>query len=75
MTNKNLTIGKIHGLDGTSTPNEAYAILAFDHRQSFVKMLNPEAPQNVSYQEVVAVKSTIVRFLAPYASAVLLDPV
>jgi tagatose 1,6-diphosphate aldolase len=75
MTDNQLTIGKIHGLDGTSTPNDAFAILAFDHRQSFVKMLSPGAPQNVPYQEVVAVKSTIVRVLAPYASAVLLDPV
>ncbi len=75
MTDNHLTIGKIHGLTGTTTPNEAFAILAFDHRQSFVKMLNPEAPQNVPYQEVVAVKSTIVQVLAPYASAVLLDPV
>jgi tagatose 1,6-diphosphate aldolase len=75
MTDNHLTIGKIHGLTGTSTPNGAFAILAFDHRKSFVKMLNPEAPQNVPYQEVVAVKSTIVRVLSPYASAVLLDPV
>jgi tagatose-1,6-bisphosphate aldolase len=75
MTDNHLTIGKIHGLTGTSTPNGAFAILAFDHRQSFVKMLNPEAPQNVPYQEVVAIKSTIVQVLAPYASAVLLDPV
>ena len=56
MTDNQLTIGKIHGLDGTSTPNDAFAILAFDHRQSFVKMLSPGAPQNVPYQEVVAVK-------------------
>jgi len=38
-------------------------------------MLNPLAPQAVTYAEVVAAKSDVVRALAPHASAVLLDPV
>lgn len=75
MLDKNLSIGKLRGLAATSTPEGVFAILAFDHRQSFVKMLNPQAPQSVTYTEVVAAKTEVVRALAPHASAVLLDPI
>lgn len=75
MIENSLSIGKIRGLTATSTPEGIFTILAFDHRQSFVKMLNPLAPQAVTYAEVVAAKSDVVRLLAPHASAVLLDPV
>jgi tagatose 1,6-diphosphate aldolase len=70
-----LSVGKLRGLTATSTPEGVFTILAFDHRQSFVRMLNPQAPQAVTYAEVVAAKSDVVRALAPHASAVLLDPV
>ena len=75
MLENSLSIGKVRGLAATSTPEGVFTILAFDHRQSFVKMLNPNAPQAVTYTEVVAAKSDVVRALAPHASAVLLDPV
>ena len=75
MLENSLSIGKVRGLAATSTPEGVFTILAFDHRQSFVKMLNPNAPQAVTYTEVVAAKSDVVRLLAPHASAVLLDPV
>jgi tagatose 1,6-diphosphate aldolase len=69
-----LTIGKIRGLSATSTPEGVFTILAFDHRQSFVKMLPAEGGETVSYEQVVAAKSAVVRSLAPHASGVLLDP-
>jgi len=75
MLENNLSIGKARGLAATATPSGVFTILAFDHRQSFVKMLNPNAPQAVTYSEVVAAKAAVVRLLAPHASAVLLDPV
>ena len=75
MLENSLSVGKLRGLAATSTPEGVFSILAFDHRQSFVKMLNPLAPQAVTYAEVVAAKSDVVRALAPHASAVLLDPV
>lgn len=68
-------LGKIHGLSAASSPSGIFSILAFDHRQSFVKMLQPDAPQQVGYEEIVAAKSAVVRQLAHHASAVLLDPV
>jgi tagatose 1,6-diphosphate aldolase len=69
-----LTIGKIRGLSATSTTEGVFTILAFDHRQSFVKMLPAEGEGSASFQGVVAAKSAVVRALAPHASAVLLDP-
>ena len=70
-----LNIGKIRGLAATSSEAGAFTILAFDHRQSFVKMLNPAAPEKVPYGDVVAAKTDVVHALAPHASAVLLDPI
>jgi tagatose 1,6-diphosphate aldolase len=75
MPDEILSIGKARGLDATATSSGVFAILAFDHRQSFVRLLNPTAPEQVTYAEVVAAKSGILRALAPHASAALLDPV
>lgn len=70
-----LTPGKIRGLAATSSSQGIFTILALDHRQSFVKMLRPSSPQSVTYADVVAAKTDVVRVLSPHASAVLLDPV
>jgi tagatose-1,6-bisphosphate aldolase len=75
MPEHQLTVGKLRGLGATSSPTGIFTILAFDHRQSFVKLLDPQAPERVTYGEVVAAKAQVVRALAPYTSAVLLDPV
>lgn len=39
MSEQNFSIGKASGLSSTSTSDDVFAILAFDHRQSFAKML------------------------------------
>jgi len=75
MKHHALSIGKIHGLSATSTPGGVFCILAFDHRQSFVKMLNPTDSHPPEFKEVVTAKSEVVTVLAPHASGVLLDPV
>ena len=75
MIKQPLSIGKIRGLSATSTPGGAFSILAFDHRQSFVKLLDPTGNRQPSYSEVVQAKAEVVSVLAPYASGVLLDPV
>ena len=69
-----LTIGKIRGLGATSSQDGAFTILAFDHRQSFAKMLPARQGETVSYADIVAAKATVVEALSPHASAVLLDP-
>jgi len=73
--NKNFpTIGKIRGLSATSSTAGIFTILAFDHRQSFVKMIPAGKEGLASYEKVVEVKSSVVRALAPHASGILLDP-
>jgi tagatose 1,6-diphosphate aldolase len=73
MTKFATTIGKRRGLESTSTAEGVFAILAFDHRQSFVKMLNLDTVDD-PYDEIVATKLDVIQYLAPHASAVLLDP-
>ncbi|MGB2962523.1 MAG: tagatose 1,6-diphosphate aldolase [Anaerolineales bacterium] len=74
MKPKVLSIGKRRGLTSTSTEQNVFSILAFDHRQSFVKMVNPGSKDPASYQEVVSAKLDVIKTLAPVASGVLLDP-
>lgn len=64
-----LTAGRWLGLKRTSTHNNVFAILAFDQRGTYRKML----PQNSTYEDAVAIKSEIVSALSEYSSAVLLD--
>jgi tagatose 1,6-diphosphate aldolase len=69
-----LTIGKIRGLAATSSQADAFTILAFDHRQSFARMLTPRQGEAISHADIVAAKATVVEVLAPHTSGVLLDP-
>lgn len=70
-----LSVGKLRGLQRCATARGAFTILAFDHRQSFVKMLDPSGKLEPTYEQVVAAKSAVVQALGAHASAVLLDPI
>ncbi len=70
-----LSIGKIRGLSSTCNHKGVFTILALDHRQSFLKMINPGHVESVDYSTVVDVKSQVVRLLGSHSSAVLLDPI
>ena len=74
MKSKDLSIGKRRGLTSTSTEQNIFTILAFDHRQSFVKMVSPDEKEPASYHEVTSAKLDVIKTLAPEASGVLLDP-
>jgi len=74
MNKRSLSIGKIRGLQGTSK-NNIFSILAFDHRQSFVKLFSNNDQEKVNYDDVVTAKLQVVQSLGLLASAVLLDPV
>jgi len=69
------SVGKIRGLQATSTAQGLFAVLAYDHRGSLRRLMCPDAPDTVSYADAVALKLEIVTALAPHASGVLLDPV
>jgi len=66
-----LSPGKWRGLQTTSTANHGFAILAFDQRGSYRKML----PEGTSFEAAAQIKREVVKAVSPYASAVLLDPV
>ncbi|MCJ7532891.1 MAG: tagatose 1,6-diphosphate aldolase [Anaerolineales bacterium] len=69
-----LSIGKRRGLAQCSTRKHIFSILALDHRNNLRKAINPGEPEAVLDDQIVDIKKKIVRTLAPYCSAVLLDP-
>ncbi|MCZ7542145.1 MAG: tagatose 1,6-diphosphate aldolase [Anaerolineae bacterium] len=65
-----LTPGRWRGLKTTSTDQNVFAILAFDQRDSYRKMLPADTP----YEAAVQIKREVVTALSQITSAVLLDP-
>jgi len=57
------------------TKKSKYLMLALDHRGSFKKMINPQAPEQVDDQEARELKARIIGPLAKHFSGALIDPV
>ncbi|MCD6599949.1 MAG: tagatose 1,6-diphosphate aldolase [Dehalococcoidia bacterium] len=72
---RKLSIGKIRGLQQLANGTGIMAMCALDHRGSLKKMLGKDSPEGVSYQTMVDFKRDLCRIVAPYASAILLDPI
>jgi tagatose 1,6-diphosphate aldolase len=68
------SIGKRRGLGQCSTIHGVFGILALDHRGNLRQILNPQSPELVTYEEIVAFKMEVTAALSPHSSAVLLDP-
>lgn len=64
-----LSAGRWRGLRQTSLDGDVFAILAFDQRGTYRKML----PEGTTYERAATVKAEIVASLSTQASAVLLD--
>ncbi len=71
---RELSIGKIRGLQQISTSDGIFIICAMDHRGSLQAMIEKEQHDEVDYQEMVEHKLELCATLAPYTSGVLLDP-
>lgn len=69
-----LSVGKRRGLASCSTGRGVFSILALDHRNNLRKAMNPDCPDKVSAKRVSDFKSTLIREVSPFSSAVLLDP-
>ena len=69
-----MNVGKIRGLQQISTTEGIFVICAMDHRGSLRAMIEKEQLEEADYQKLVAHKLELCAALAPYASAVLLDP-
>lgn len=72
---KQISIGKYRALQRVSTAAGHFTILALDHHDALRRVLNPDAPERVSAEEMVAFKTQVIRALASETSAVLLDPI
>lgn len=71
---KTLTPGKMRGLQATANGRQCFTILAIDHGASFAAAVRPDEPDSATPDEISGAKRDVVTALAPYASAVLVDP-
>lgn len=67
--------GRLRGLERIATPEGVFAMCAMDHRGSLRRMIDVDAPQQVTYEAMVEEKLRLCEALARDSSAVLLDPV
>jgi tagatose 1,6-diphosphate aldolase len=67
---KNISIGKLRGLQQCTSPRGTFTCLALDHRQN----LRKANPAFVEDTELSRFKLDVVAELAPHATSVLLDP-
>jgi tagatose 1,6-diphosphate aldolase len=72
---RNLSIGKIRGLQQIATNKGIFVMCAIDHRGSLQTTLEKELSKKIGYEEMVQYKLELCEMLAPHSSAVLLDPI
>ena len=70
-----LSIGKLRGLQQVADPRGILTVCALDHRGSLRHALNEKNSDAVSYQDMDAFKLDLCQAVAPFASAVILDPI
>ena len=71
---KNLSIGKIRGLQEISTTDGYLTVLALDQRGSLIRSMGLEKEDPELYEKIRDFKLDTVQELLPHCSAVLLDP-
>ncbi len=67
-------LGKIRRIQQLATEEGHFTLCAMDHRGSMRQMLSPEAPEQVSNDELTNFKIDLCRALASESSGVLIDP-
>jgi tagatose-1,6-bisphosphate aldolase len=72
---KNLSLGKIRGLQELANPEGLLTITALDHRGSLRRALNPDDPKSVPFERMRDYKLKLLRHLGPHSSAILIDPI
>ncbi len=53
--------------------NDRYAVLAFDHRGSFIKMMQEHTDRSVEVGDAIILKEKVIATLAPHVSGMLID--
>ena len=69
-----ISIGKLRGLQQLADYRGMMTMCAIDHRGALKRALNDKNPDAVSYQDMVDFKLDLCQAVAPFASAILLDP-
>jgi tagatose 1,6-diphosphate aldolase len=69
-----MSIGKLRGLQQLADSSGMMTMCAIDHRGALKRALNEKNPDAVSYRDMVDFKLDLCQAVAPFASAVLLDP-
>ena len=69
-----LSIGKIRGLQEISSPEGLITVLALDHRGTLIKAMGLNEKEPNMYSQVRDFKFMTIKYLLPYATAVLIDP-
>lgn len=67
-------VGKLRGLQQLANSRGIMAMCAIDHRGALKRALNENNPSEVTYQDMVDFKLDLCQAVAPFASAILLDP-
>jgi tagatose 1,6-diphosphate aldolase len=70
----NISIGKLRGLQQLADSKGMMTMCAIDHRGALRRALDEKNPTVVSYQDIVDFKLDLCEAVAPFASAILLDP-
>jgi len=70
----NISIGKLRGLQQLADSRGMMTMCAIDHRGALKRALNEKNPAAVNYQDMVDFKLDLCQAVAPFASAILLDP-
>ena len=71
---KQLTVGKVRGLQQIADSSGIFAMCAMDHRGSMQRLINKAEPEKVSYETMAEYKLDLTEGLAPASTAILLDP-
>ena len=71
---KQLSIGKLRGLQRCANQSGTFTVLALDHRQNLRKSLNPHDPYGVSSEDLTNFKLEVLSSIGGDATAILLDP-
>jgi tagatose 1,6-diphosphate aldolase len=69
-----ISIGKLRGLQQLADSKGMMTMCAIDHRGALKRALNEKNPAAVSYQDIVDFKLDLCQAVAPFVSAILLDP-
>jgi len=68
-----LSFGKALRLQRCAAPSGHIVMFALDHRGNLKRMVRPDDPDSVGYQEIVDFKLELIRTMSPHSTGILLD--